>query len=135
MELFYIIVVAIALISLILFLTIIGVLMKNTSNTATYPPNLNQCPDYWTIGPKDTCVMPTKKSFTDNSIFLNTGKKSNGAVLSDPKIAPYSTNGNTFSTIDPLWTSKGETSICAQKNWALKNDIVWDGISNYNMCT
>jgi hypothetical protein len=24
--------------------------------------------------------------------------------------------------------------LCAQKNWAVNNNIVWDGVSNYNMC-
>lgn len=134
MELFYIIVVSVALIVLIIFLTLVGLLMQNTSGTSNFPPVLNECPDYWTIGADNSCKMPVQTSFNNQSIILNTGNNKNGLILSDPKIAPYSIDGYSFSTKNPLWASKGETVMCAQKNWANSNNIVWDGVSNYNNC-
>ena len=50
MEFFYIIVLSIAVIFLILILTLIGVLMKQSKKTGgTFPPIVNNCPDYWVI--------------------------------------------------------------------------------------
>ena len=66
------------------------------------------------------CFMPERRSFTDNSIVLNTGKKNN-SIMTDKLVAPYSTDGKSFSTTNTLWSSKGETTLCAQKNWAVAN--------------
>lgn len=132
METFYLIVVSIALITLIIFLTLVGLLMRSIDSESVYPPTMNICPDYWTVGPDNSCIKPKQKSFNDNSITLNTGKRN--TLLSNPEIPPYSINNNSFSTKNPLWTKNGETIECAQKSWANSNDILWDGISNYNMC-
>jgi hypothetical protein len=35
---------------------------------------------------------------------------------------------------DPKWNSSGVSSICAQKNWANKYGITWDGVTNFNGC-
>lgn len=134
MEMFYMIVISVALIVLTIFLTLTGLLMRNTSDTSIFPPVLNECPDYWTVGADNSCEMPLQTSFNNNSIVLNTGNTQNGSILSDAKVAPYSIDGYSFSTKNPLWASKGETVICAQKSWANNNNIVWDGVSNYNKC-
>ena len=133
MEVFYLIVLIIASVSLVLLLTFFGLMMRNSTNTSIYPPNKNVCPDYWTGDASGNCFMPERRSFTDKSIVLNTGKK-NSSILTDKLVAPYSIDGKSFSTTNKLWSSKGETTLCAQKNWAVNNNIVWDGISNYNMC-
>jgi hypothetical protein len=132
MESFYLIVVSIALITLVIFLTLVGLLMRNIDSSTPFPPTVNMCPDYWRVNADGSCSMPIQSSFNDVSSVLNTGK--NKTLLSNPNVAPYSKNGSSFSTKDPLWTSNGETVECAQKNWASTNNILWDGISNYNMC-
>ena len=38
-------------------------------------------------------------------------------------VAPYSMDGKSFSTTNTLWSSKGETTLCAQKNWAVNNKL------------
>ena len=133
MELFYPTVVIIALLCLVIFLTFIGLMMKNDKSTAIYPPTSNVCPDYWVSDSKGNCFIPERKSFSDKSVILNTGN-SGCSLLSKKNVAPYSSDGRSFSSKNPLWTSKGETTICAQKNWSINNNIVWDGVSNYNMC-
>ena len=133
MDSFYPIVVIIALTCLVLFLTFIGLMMRNDTTTTIYPPSTYACPDYWHSDSKGNCFKPVQKSFNDNSILLNTGKPKS-SLLKDRNIAPYSTDGKSFNTKNPLWTSKGETTLCAQKSWAVSNNIIWDGISNYNMC-
>lgn len=133
MDPFYKIVVIIALTLLILFLIFIGLMLRNDTTTSIYPPSTYACPDYWSSDSKGNCFKPMAKSFNDSSILLNTGKPKS-KILTNRNVAPYSTDGRSFSTKNPLWTSKGETTLCAQKNWAVNNDIVWDGVSNYNMC-
>ena len=133
MESFYRIVLLIALVSLVIFITFTGFLMRNDSNTSIFPPNSSVCPDYWVGDAKGNCFMPKQKSFTDKTILLNTGK-ANSSILSDKTVAPYSLDGQSFSATNSLWSSKGESTICAQKNWANNNNIVWDGVSNYNKC-
>ena len=133
MESFYRIVLLVALVSLVIFLTFIGLMMRNDSNISIFPPQSSACPDYWVGDASGNCFMPQQKSFTDKTIVLNTGK-ANSSILSDKTLAPYSLDGQSFSTTNTLWSSKGETIICAQKNWANNNNIVWDGVSNYNKC-
>jgi hypothetical protein len=132
-ESFYLIVISIALVSLVIFLSFIGVLMRNDSKTSIYPRNSSICPDYFVSDASGNCTMPTEKSFTDKTILLNTGK-TNSSIMTDKTVAPYSTDGRSFNTTNLLWSSKGETTICAQKTWANNNNIVWDGVSNYNKC-
>ena len=44
-------------------------------------------------------------------------------------------NNNELSISDTEWqTSDGLSAKCAKKLWANNNNIVWDGISNYNSC-
>jgi hypothetical protein len=131
MEIFYKIVLSIAIVLLVLILTFMGILMRSQEKNSIYPPNTNKCPDYWTSNTVGNCTMPTTKSFTDDSIFLNSGGKNS---LGPQNIAPYSNDTKSFDTKNIKWESGGESQICAQKSWANQNNITWDGISNYNKC-
>jgi hypothetical protein len=131
MEMFYKIVLFIAVILLILILTFMGLLMRSQDKNTVYPPNLNVCPDYWTSDSEGNCTMPTEKSFNDQSNFLNSGGNNH---LGTSSIAPYSKDTKSFDTKNILWESGGQSRICAQKSWANQNNITWDGISNYNKC-
>lgn len=66
MEFFYVIVLSIAVIFLILILTLIGILMKQSQKKgATFPPIVNNCPDYWVLASDGkSCTIPTKTSST-----------------------------------------------------------------------
>jgi hypothetical protein len=65
-----------------------------------------------------------------NTNILNTGTfKGSGNTL-----APYNTVQGQFSPADIKWDSGGLSRICAQKKWALTNNIIWDGVTNYNKC-
>ena len=35
---------------------------------------------------------------------------------------------------NPLWAAQGNTADCQKKLWADTNDVLWDGITNYNKC-
>jgi hypothetical protein len=131
MEMFYKIVLFIAVVLLVLILTFMGLLMRSQEKNTVYPPNLNVCPDYWSSNDEGNCTMPTEKSFNDQSNFLNSGGNN---YLGASSIAPYSEDTKSFDTKNVLWESGGQSRVCAQKSWANQNNITWDGISNYNKC-
>ena len=142
MEFFYIIVLSIAVILLILILTLIGILMKQSKKTGgTFPPIVNNCPDYWVIASDGkSCTIPTKTSSTDAQ--KNAGSLYGSDIILDitasgsfpTKTPGFSTSGSTIDFTDAGWSAQGKTSTCAQKQWAQKWGIAWDGITNNNTC-
>ena len=142
MEFFYIIVLSIAVIFLIVILTLIGILMKESKKkSGTFPPIVNNCPDYWVIA-SDTksCTIPTKTSSTD--IQKNAGSLYGSDIILDitdtgsfpTKTPGFTTTGSTIDFTNEAWSAQGKTSACAQKQWAQKWGIAWDGITNNNTC-
>ena len=149
MEFFYIIVLSIAVIFLILILTLIGVLMKQSKKTGgTFPPIVNNCPDYWVISTDGkSCTIPIKKdSTTGYTTEKNAGSlygtnsdldiidPSGTSVVFPIKTPGFVTGGSTIDFTDAAWSAQGKTSTCAQKQWAQKWGITWDGITNNNTC-
>ena len=127
MEQFYIITITVAVVLLILILTYIGVYVMGGSDKRPYPPGSLQCPDYWEKSGAD-CVIPDKDT-------TNAGTRDNSGDLENtPSGVPYIAN-NVLSGDDAHWqTSDGLSAKCAKKLWANNNNVVWDGISNYNSC-
>ena len=62
MENFQKIVLIVASVILILCLVVIGVLLRNRQFNIKFPPEIGNCPDYYTSGPNNTC---------NNTIGLN----------------------------------------------------------------
>ena len=136
MELFHVVVLSVALVVLILLLTFIGILMsRNKSGEAvTFPPTYNTCPDYWSISQDGSgCVIPSYESSLNIGNIYSTGGQLNSAAqgtfgfksVKDPKNKVI----NMIDFNNSNW--KGQCSI---KKWTADNNIVWDGISNYNSC-
>ena len=125
MDIFYIIVLTIAVTILILLLTYIGIKMNYAAhNGGAYPPTKNNCPDYWTISiDGKICNQPT----TTGSRNTYSGNVNAAGV------AGVKTNGD-IEIDTTAWTSGGKSAICAQKLWANQNGLIWDGVSNYNGC-
>jgi hypothetical protein len=128
MDIFYVIVLTIAVILLILLLTYIGLQMKVSVKSKIYPPTQATCPDYWTINSDGTCQPPT------------TGNRN---TITDKRSSPYAnhTPGYKTTTGSIDFTDAGyyvyggaKNSICGQKNWANTYGVVWDGVTNYNAC-
>ena len=129
MEQFYIITITVAVVLLILILTYIGVYVMGGSDKTPYPPESLQCPDYWEKSGAD-CIIPGAN--TTNAGTRATGDTNNFANI--PSNAAYIANG-VLKTDDASWqTSDGLSAKCAKKLWANNNNVVWDGISNYNSC-
>lgn len=124
MDIFYIIVLTIAVAILILLLTYIGIKMNYAANSGVaYPPTKNNCPDYWTISTDGTvCNKPLPGSRNTYSGNVNAAGVAGVTSTGDIKLDTTA------------WTSGGKSAICAQKLWANQNGLVWDGVSNYNGC-
>jgi hypothetical protein len=58
----------------------------------------------------------------------------NGLTLNDGNTVGYDRAKNIINFNDTRWSSGGKISVCAQKDWANKYNIMWDGVSNYNSC-
>jgi hypothetical protein len=124
MDIFYIIVLVIAIVILILILTFIGIQMSDKKASATaFPPVASTCPDYWKIATDGkSCQVPTSGK---NSITSDVAAKAPAGYSSSPLQIDFTHVG---------WSEGGASSVCKQKTWANSNNIVWDGITNYNKC-
>lgn len=119
---FYTITTIIALILLIIILIIYGV-NYNNMKIKPFPETQAICPKNWNGDISGNCINPTDSSYNRMSII--------------PTITPgYMSNGRGFNPNHANWTSyKGaKNSICGKKRWANDNNIMWDGVSNYNSC-
>jgi hypothetical protein len=138
MDYFYIIVSAILITLLILILTYIGIVMQRSKKeNQSYPPEPpSNCPDYWTISPDRSCIVPasgsknTGKLYNNNNIILtnSVGKTGYTAGYSNDQGTP------TINFTDAGWTAGGSSALCNEQVWANTYNIMWDGVSNYNGC-
>jgi len=140
MELFYIIVLSVAVLFLILTLTSFGVMLKKSKSVKAYPQNAPYCPDYWDVVPivssdgnlSYKCKVPS--TFTSADI-TSLRKDTKGAMLV-PDSSVESSNGSTYFNFytDQMWG--GNTGVCNKYKWATTNStnkvINWDGITNVN---
>lgn len=122
MESFHIIVLTIATIVLIISLATIGTLMQKGSRAGPFPPIALKCPDGWVENynsEDDSYTCKTTASNLPKSLISDVG---------DVIIISNTANERSISYIDKA------TTICQKHKWAQKNNIVWDGVSNYNSC-
>ena len=139
METFHLIVLTVAVIILILVLTFIGLSMSANNSSATYPPIMNSCPDYWELSTDGTkCIIPSSKSSLNiGSIYDKNTMKLTPNITDITKTPGFSSskdaNNNIINSID--FTNSGWKGTCDKSRWANSNQIMWDGVSNYNSCT
>jgi hypothetical protein len=147
MNLFYLVVITVSIIILILSLTLIGLMMKNGTETQTFPPNTSQCPDRW-IPDGSFCHFNgvNHGTYTPEGKYLKEGSTKYDYTSQNPpptnNPVPYFTyggdnkysNSTTINSSDPLWNSNGLSLKCNQKKWANTYGIQWSGITQYNGC-
>lgn len=132
METFYIIVITVAIICLILTLTVIGIILSSQKTDVVFPPTKNTCPDYWTAKANEEGT--TQNMCIPNALNVGTYGNVTNVTKLDGNIGGYISEG-AVNFGDAEWaTNYQTTSECALKSWANKNDISWDGVSNYNGC-
>lgn len=94
----------ITLIILFFSLAFVGTIMYKTSANSVYPPNISKCPDNYRISEDGSCLLTNYPSFSLNDL---------GDRKGNPGTGPTS-------------------EACAKKEWAEKNLINWDGLTNNN---
>jgi len=127
---FYNIVLITAVVILILTLTYIGVRMMYKKDTATFPPVVAGCPDYWIQNADQSCQIPNGGPMGHKNV-------PNSPITRDTTRIPglyQDNNGNlSIDFNDPNWgIMPGKSTTCAKQDWANQYGIVWDGVTNYN---
>ena len=111
MERFHIITLVVASVSLILVLTIAGILLTKDKRSQKFPTSHSDVPDGWSKAPNTTIPGYT--------------------LTSD------GTNGDPDTNETKDFNTTGEwkdIDICIKKAWADQNNVYWDGITTYNGC-
>lgn len=147
MEPFYLIVLAIATIMLILLLAFIGIMMKKQNTSDVFPPVANTCPDGWTHDASNNACLFNEDNFgyddtnqaykLDNAYKVFDNLRDNSAnIIYRVDATNAGIKGFKIDPVNgaPIWNTDGLTSLCSQKSWANKNQLLWDGVSNYNSC-
>ena len=111
---FYTIIFTVTVVIAIIVLIFMAIAMFLGRETATWPPDVAECPDYWVVNPDGSCkVVPS---------VGNTG--SAGCTTFDP--AQVSTYADVLS--NP--SLNANSPRCKRKAWAQKCGVYWDGISD-----
>ena len=109
MERFHIITLLVATVTLIILLTISGILLHNDKRSQKFPPTHAKCPDGWTHTPDpENPENPGTCNFVDGGVNQGT----------DTNVISYDLKK------DP----------CENKEWADPKGIYWDGLTTYNGC-
>ena len=125
MDVFYVIVLGIAVVALIIVLAFVGVGMRKNGSGGAWPPIESTCPDYWSIDPSDPnyCKIPPAGSRNVGSIYSGSSVSSTFALSKG-----YNDVKKGIDFTNPYYTT------CNKQIWAKKWGIYWDGYTNYNGC-
>jgi hypothetical protein len=145
MDLFYIIVVSVAVGLLIIILTYIGIhIQTGSTSNREFPPIKQTCPDKWeaTMNESDKNILCVLPAFNENSmknvgnLYNAEGGVSEETIAATPgyKRAASLAGDTVIDFNNAGWSSFGLVSDCKKREWANTYNIVWDGISNYNKC-
>lgn len=136
MEIFHFTVLTVAIIFFIIIIISFSILLSyKKNNITTYPPSMNTCPDYWQVATDVSgCIIPDSGINVGNLQKINADSIGNTYNLT--RLPHTSIKGNNVINFsDSSWESAySSTNRCALKTWSNQNNIVWDGISNYNSC-
>lgn len=136
MESFHIIVLVVASVSLILVLTIAGLLIKKDNGSQKFPTSHKDVPDGWekTDVKSDAGVVTTLS-------HSGVEKKNPDGVSYSTKQYNYTNPTREGTATDPTpavadkeFTGAVWKDICEKKKWADQNQVYWDGITTYNGC-
>ena len=141
---FYIIVGTIAILLLVGILAFLGVAMNKQYVSRPFPnKTIQKCPDYWQADSKGKCIIPI-----NGPGLNNVGDLGNGSSLNPVKTGQYdvlytpglSSNKTTIDFNADDWkkynTMVGANlnPLCQKQQWLNEHNVVWDGISNNNVC-
>jgi hypothetical protein len=147
MDSFYIIVGTIAILLLIGILAFLGVAMNKQYVSRPFPARtIQKCPDYWQVD-GSYCVIPTGGAELNNVGDLRDGRQLDSAKsnvqydttmlytpgLDSTKTKIDFTNDEAWKTYNTM-VGSNLNSLCQKQQWLNDHKVVWDGISNNNVC-
>lgn len=92
----------IAIIALIICLILIGMFLKDSKSSITWPPIIPNCPDFW------------------EDLSGDGSRCSNVKRLGSPVVATMDFTASTYT---------GSSGKCEKYKWATTNGLEWDGIT------
>jgi hypothetical protein len=107
---FYKLTIIIAIIHLIIFLSVLGVIMARSNGEKVYPNQLASCPDYYTFDGSFCNANPNVYSFS------STHSSCSQINITDNR---YKVTGTDINS-----------GLCAKKTIAQECKVSWDGITN-----
>jgi len=136
MEVFHFAVLTVAIVFFIIIIISFSILLSyKRNNIATYPPTMNTCPDYWDVA-TDVSGCKIKGNINIGNLKNQAADPSGNTYNITTTPSTFGLKGNnTINFADSAWsTNYSSTNHCALKTWSNRNNIVWDGVSNYNSC-
>lgn len=141
---FYIIVGTIAILLLVGILAFLGVAMNKQYVSRPFPARtIQKCPDYWNADSTGKCIIPI-----NGPGLNNVGDLGNGSSLIPTKTKQYDLlytpglfndntkidfNADAWNTYNTMVGANLNTT-CQKQQWLNDHKVVWDGISNNNVC-
>lgn len=120
MDNFHIITLVVASVSLILVLTIAGILLKKDEDSQKFPTSHKDVPDGW-----------EKTDKVDGTGYELTHTAGEGDVYTNPTRVGTATQVASKEFTGTVWK---DIDICEKKKWADQNNVYWDGVTTYNGC-
>lgn len=139
MNTFQITVLGVAVAILIIILAVFGVMMAKHKKNLIYPPTSLPCPNYWLRNSDGTCMIPiapeAPRGMTGQPQYVpvNLGKWDKKTYNEKP-LPGLDATGLNVDFNSTAWGTNAGSATCAKRDWANKNKILWDGVSNYNGC-
>ena len=96
----------IASIIFIIVMIILALVIKSSYKNAIFPPEISLCPDFWDVSQDGKRCIATKQN---NGLFRE---------------------GETSDDFSDM-SNSARIDKC---NWAKDNQVMWDGITNRNLC-
>lgn len=109
------IVIMVATVLLIVSLIMIGIALRNQKKTASFPPVVSDCPDFYIA----------------EEIANSDGDLDYICKIKDDYLGYSPSTLNTCGEFDNSQTKyKGVGGLCEKKKWAVKCNRTWDGVTN-----
>lgn len=95
-----------ALVIFLIVMIILAIFIKNSYKNAVFPPEISQCPDFWNVATDGKRCVATKQ---------------NKGMFKEGETSPDFSDMSNGARIDKC-------------NWSKDNRVMWDGITNRNLC-
>ena len=123
---FYNLVFTITVVISILVLAVMGIMLLVGKKEDTWPPDVSECPDYWTVNQDGSCKSQPSVG--------NTGTGTASCSTFDPTTCGGQGGACLYSDLEASNNTSGALAPggprCRRQAWAKACGVYWDGISD-----